>query len=442
MAEVRPFRGWRYNTGLAGELGTLIAPPYDVISPEQQQRLLERNPNNVVRVELQPALPGDPSGPAGDTARHLRARGTLDQWEAEGILRQDPDPSLYLYEHRFTYAGEARTRRSLVCAVRLTPWSAGQVIPHEHTLTGPKAERLGLLRATSANTSPIWSLYEDRTGVTAEVLAPHWEGEPIEEAVDEDGGTHVLRAVQERAVVAGITEPFSARQLFIADGHHRYETALSYAEEDRRARGGAAAGSRALVMMMLTATDDPGLVVLPTHRVVHSLPQERLAALARLEEGFGVRDLDPPADVALLQRLLDDALLDEGGEPAGNRLILAGPEPGRLRLLEVRAEIRGAQPPHLSGLATWQAHATILDRLLGIDAASLARQEYLRYTRDAAEAFIAVRDGDGQLAIFLAHTPVRQLLTVARAGAVMPQKSTYFYPKPATGMVIRRMPQP
>lgn len=431
MAEVRPFGGWRYDEAHAGDLSLLIAPPYDVISPAERDALARRSPYNAIWLELTPPEAGDPDGAAGDAARHARARALLDAWIARDILRPD-EPALYLYEQQFPYAGRDFARRTILAAVRLAPWSERTILPHEHTLSGPKAERLALLRATDANLSPIWSLYEDPDNAIRTLLQDAWAHAPDAVATDDAGTRHLLRLVKDPALLGRLTSTLAPRPLFIADGHHRYETALAY-----RAEGGP---GRDWVLMALTAADDPGLVVLPTHRMLHGLDPAVLGDLAgALPEHFAVRNLAVPASGAALSTLLDELLGVVSA--SSHRFALLGPNAAWLRLLELR-DVRsaGAPPaPAVGDLDVWLAHAVILQGLLGISAASMERQEHVTYTRDAAVALAEVRAGREQLALFLPPTPVSGLLAVARSGAVMPQKSTYFYPKLATGLVYRRL---
>lgn len=442
MAEIRPFRGWRYDAGRVGDVGSVLAPPYDVISPAEQERLYASGAYNVVRIELTRAEAGEEAGAGGEAARHARARATLASWVAAGVLRQDERPSLYLYQQQYRHGGEPRTLRSLLALVRLAPWSAGQVVRHEHTLTGPKAERLGLLRATATNVSPIWSLYEDPAGGVEDAVGACWEATPAADVQDASGTRHSLWLVQDGEAIAAVRAALAEQPLYIADGHHRYETALAYQAEVRAAHPAGAAGEADYVLMLLTRADAEGLLVLPTYRLLHGLPVDRLMALpATLDRSFQVSALDVPADPQHLPALLDAHLLTAEGAPRGRRFVLLGPEAWRLRLLTLADDglLAAASSPQLARLDVWIAHEAILGRALGIDAAQLARQDHVRYTRDAVEAARSVIDGQSQLALFLAHTPVAQLLDVARAGAVMPQKSTYFYPKPATGLVIRRI---
>ncbi len=442
MPEIRPFRAWRYDTKRAGALASLIAPPYDVISPEQQRALYERSPYNVVRLELTAAEETDPPGRAGEALRHARAHAALQQWKDDGILCKDSEPAFYMYRQIFQHGGRRYERRSLLANVRLASWSSGSILPHERTLAAPRAERLALLRAVNANLSPIWALYEDHGRHIAHAVEAALAAEPLEEeqAADDDGVTHAVAPISARLAVEVIRRALVEHPLFIADGHHRYETALAYRDEALIGTGPRDVGPRDFVMMALTAVDDPGLVVLPTHRLIHGLGADQLSQLpAALERYFVVSSVEAPALSEGLPGLVEQVLRPpEGGQPA-NRFALLGLEAGRMLILTPRDLALAGAPPaaELAALDAWLAQSLILERCLGITAGQLERQTFLTYTRDAREAAYAVAGGREQLALFLAATPVAQLLSVARAGAVMPQKSTYFYPKPATGLVLR-----
>jgi uncharacterized protein (DUF1015 family) len=443
MPEIRPFRAWRYDTERAGDLGSLIAPPYDVISPEQQRALYERNPYNVVRLELAAPEASDPEGRAGESLRHARAHATLQQWKEEGILRKDSEPAFYLYRQTFQHGGESFERRSLLANVRLSSWSSGSILPHERTLAAPRAERLALLRAVNANVSPIWALYEDYGRHIAHAIDTAIAAEPemtVDSATADDGVAHSISPITARPAVDAIRRALLEHPLFIADGHHRYETALAYRDEALIGAGPRDVGPRDFVMMVLTAVDDPGLVILPTHRLIHDLSADQLAQLpSALDRYFTVTRVDAPPAPDDLPKLIERLLASPGtGEPA-NRFALMGAEPGRVLVLTPRdLSVAGVPPaPELASLDAWLAQSLVLEKCLGITAGQLERQTFLTYTRDAREAGQSVAQGKEQLALFLAATPVGQLLAVARAGAVMPQKSTYFHPKPATGLALR-----
>jgi uncharacterized protein (DUF1015 family) len=420
------------------DLSEMIAPPYDVITPAEQAVLYAQGAHNVVRLELPRAGATDPPGPEGEAARHRRAAQALLDWRRSGVLLEDSAPALYLYEQRFVRHTQVLVQRSLLAAVRLDPWEAGTIRRHEHTLTGPKVDRLGLLRATRANLSPIWSLYGDPAGEIEALLAPAWQRDPVAHAQDGAGIVHTLYRMDDSAAIAAVRAAFALRPLYIADGHHRYETALAYASEP-----GAPRDARA-VLMLLTAAHAGSPLILPTHRLLLHLPPHRLEGLdERLGRSFAVHHAALPEDRAHWEAFVDSQLLSPDGAPRGGRFLLALQGAAEVLVLDLLPAVRAAQPQSpLAHLDVCLAHRLILEEQLGIDAASLARQEHVHYTRDGGAALEAAVRGDVQAALLLAFTPVEQLLAVADAGEVMPQKSTYFYPKPATGLVMRLLEHP
>lgn len=430
MAELRPFRALRYclSPGMA-VVGRVLAPPYDVISPQQQAALYELSPYNVIRLEY-PREPGE--------ARYRSAAETLARWRREGVLVLEEQPALYLYEQMFAYGGQSYRRRAVLGRVRLEPFEAGVIRPHEYTLAKPKEDRLALLRATRANISPIFGLVDDRSGAFARALA-EIEARPVLDAQDFAEQRHRLSVIDEPAAIARITEAVAEAVVYIADGHHRYETALAYREELRQAAGAAWSGEEPanFVLMALTATTDPGLLILPIHRLVRprTQPADLVAALAYAFAVEEVGALDSPTAVEALLRALEE-------RRAATAFGAAGLLPGRLHLLTLRARaaVEASMP---SGHApAWRAldvnvlQYGVLEPLLGIDAAALTAGEHVQFTEDAAEALAAVRANQVPLAFLLNATRPEQILAVADAGDRMPQKSTYFYPKLGTGLVI------
>src|SRR5258706_2729058 len=289
MADVQPLRGIRYAGEIVGDPGQIVTPPYDVISEEAQARYYARNPYNVIRLELSRDEPGDNSL----NNRYTRAAATLAEWRLKGILRQDALPAYYLYQQRFTQNGQSYTRTSLLARVRLEPWSARVVLPHEHTMSRPKLDRLKLMRATAMNLSPLMSLYDDPQGRIRKLLGAYADNAEVQ-ITDEVNEEHRLHAITDPQQIALIQNFFSERQLYIADGHHRYETALNYREEVLELRRQLRADDAVnFVLMALIDIDDPGLVVLPTHRLVFDLGQDALNSLTteRLAQYFTVRTL-------------------------------------------------------------------------------------------------------------------------------------------------------
>jgi uncharacterized protein (DUF1015 family) len=427
LPDVRPFRAWRYDTAVAGPLDALICPPYDVITPAAAGHLRVGCPRNVIHLELGPG----PAEPMARDNRYVRAAATLEHWIADGILRRDAMPCFYVYEQTFLHGGSTHRRLAFFAAVSLSPWEARAVLPHEVTLATPKADRTALLEATRANISPIYALCDGGLPGVAALLGVAAERPPDAEATDQAGEGHRLWAVPDPGLLSAVTRDLAARPLYIADGHHRYETALAYAQKHGDDRDPEGAG---YVLMAITPVDDPGLVVLPTHRLLRDLESGRLEdALAHLDDVFAVRVIDdvPPA-TALLVALAEAA----HDRPFGLYT------PGLARLLRARpSSHEGMQSvePALHTLDVALLQQLFFGELLGLTPDDLCRQRYVDYTRDADEALRLVDDGSHQAAVLLNGTPPTTVLEIARAGAQMPQKSTYFYPKLATGLVLRRL---
>lgn len=434
MADLRPFRGLRYRPGAAANLGDLISPPFDVISPEAQGFLLRRHPANIVRLELGETHADD----TPEDNRYTRAAATLRQWLAEGILGVDPQPAFYVYDQEFFRGGQLMRRRSLMTRVRLEPWEKGVVRPHEHTMKPPKEDRLQLLRHCRTVFSPVLALYRDPDGRIRAAADQATTAAPLAQGREPGGETHSLYGLIDEEAIGAVRELFRDRTLYVADGHHRFETALAYREERRASGNWTGEEPENFAFMALTAAEDAGLVVLPIHRVVRSttVPPD---LPARLEESFVVEDLGPVRDGALLRDAL--ARLSEAGGD-GPAYVAAGPGPSRLRLLRprdqeaLRASLPPDAPPAWRALDVSLLQYAVLEKLLGINAARLASGDAVEYTEDGAEALEAVASERVPLAFLVNATPVEQILAVADAGERMPQKSTFFYPKLATGLVM------
>ena len=419
MAQFLPFRGLRYAPQT--DLSAVICPPYDVIKGDARDQLLARDPHNIVAVEL-----AAPYGQAATAQQYEKSAELLQQWISEGVLMRD-DASYYLYEQEFALPGTPNTvkRRGVIGALTLEEFGEG-VQPHEHTLSGPKADRLNLLRATNTNISPIFGLFADDDAWIELLLESVAVTEPDGVAADGDGTIHRLWKITDDETVNGIEAGFENENILIADGHHRYETALNYRREQRERAGENWTGAEAAngVMMMCVSMNDPGLVVLPTHRLIKNVEPDKIAALPeKLKESFEVEPIEGGA-VALSK-----ALADEGGKAKlGLHL------PGQSYLLTQREnEAKSA----LEKLDVSVLHDLILRNELDIDADKLAAGEHVDYTIHAAEAIEKVESGAAQAAFLMRATPAKQVAEVAASGEKMPQKSTYFYPKLITGLVLR-----
>ena len=421
MAQFLPFRGLRYSS--ATDLSAVICPPYDVIKGDARDQLLARDAHNIVAVEL-----AAPYGEAATPGQYQQSADLLAQWINEDILMRD-DSSYYLYEQEFAVPGTPDTvkRRGVIGALTLEEFGQG-VQPHEHTLSGPKADRLNLLRATQTNISPIFGLFADDDAWIELLLDSVTEVGPDGVATDGDGTIHRLWKITDDETVNGIEAGFESESILIADGHHRYETALNFMREEREKAGDSWTGAEAAsgVMMMCVSMNDPGLVVLPTHRLVKNVEPEKVAQLPEtLKRLFEVEPIEGGAAA------LSQALSGEGGAAKlGLHL------PGQSYLLTQREN--DAQSA-LEKLDVSVLHDQILNAELGIDADKLAAGAHVGYTIHAAEAIEKVENGAAQAAFLMRATPAKQVAEVAVSGEKMPQKSTYFYPKLMTGLVLRPM---
>jgi uncharacterized protein (DUF1015 family) len=431
MAEVRPLQALRYAKERVGDLSQVVTPPYDVISKQAQERYYKRGPYNVIRLELGYEYPEDTSL----NNVYTRAATTFAEWRLEGILQQDTAPAYYLYQQTFTHDGKTYTRTSLLARVRLEPWSARVVLPHEHTLAKAKEDRLRLYRACSTNFSPIMSLYDDPQGRMRRLLGTYAE-KPEVQIVDEVGEEHRLHPINDPQHVALIQDFFSQRQLYIADGHHRYETALAYRDEIQAQRRDLHEDDGLnFTLMALVDVDDPGMLVLPTHRLLFGLSRDTLAALSpeRLRQYFAVQSLGgTETNEAILKQL---AVVGQQQpsfviKTADQTLLLSLNEEGRRQM-----ETSGHS-------AAWNeldvaiAQRLLLEKQLGLQAADMTAGTHVRYTHEPEQAFQALENGEVQAVLLLNATRLRQVCDVAQADDRMPQKSTYLYPKLITGLVM------
>ena len=378
MARVRPFHGTRY--AVPG-LGPVVSPPYDVIPEEALAGYRERSPYNVVRL----IRPG---------TDYAGAAALKQSWLDSGVLADDRGPAFYLHEQRFS----GRSRRGLIGAVRLSAYGEGEVLPHERTHGGAKADRLELYRATATAFEPLWFVYQGTGTELPKLLDTGFAAEPTSCFTTDDGSEHRFWTATDGAWQEAVSAAFAVLPLLIADGHHRYETAMTYAAEV--GASGEAAANHAMVL--LVDIEDPGLVVLPTHRVM------RIAPIAVT-----------------------------GGEPSGSLAEMFAALPGRVAAGHY-AGGRFQVLPLEGDVALVELHRQLIDNLLGKRSA----EEVLIYTRDPAEAVRWVDEGEGQQAFFLDTPDLAVVLNLAQAGKVLPQKSTFFHPKPPSGMVFQRLDRP
>jgi len=425
--EVSPFRGIFYNQGIVGDLARVLCPPYDVITPEQQQLYYEENSYNAIRLEF-PA--GSPET-AGD--RYQRAAITFQQWLKHGVLQLDSVSSFYLHDHHFEYSGEKKVRRGLIARVKLGPWGSG-IYPHEETLPKAKSDRLHLMRACRANFSPLLSLYQSSERKIASILSETSRAKPmIETSVlspsteggqDEGGEAHTLWAISEPEIKRDLSQFLSSQPLYIADGHHRYETALTYQQE--RSKEQSLTGKEAFqyVVMELVDFSDPGLVVLPLHRLVRGITPSILGGLGdQLRNFFALESVPFEAGDCQL--------------PTDSCLGILGLQPGSLVILKRRQDVSfEAMMPGNRSQAYRDFDVSILNHIILDKMLGLTSKEDVAYIVDLKEAYQQIKEGKYQLAFLLNPPQPEMVKAVADAHDRMPSKSTYFHPKLPAGLII------
>jgi uncharacterized protein (DUF1015 family) len=413
MAEVRPLHALHYNLGAVGSLGAVLAPPYDVIDAAMRRELLARSPFNAVEIDL-PEAPG-----GGDRYEH--AAETLEAWTLEGVLGGDREPALWALTQEYAAPdGTRRTRHGLLARVRITEYGPGLIRPHERTQPGPKEDRLRLTEATRHNLSPIFSLYP---GDAWRHVAPALDVDPWGEATDDDGTVNRAWRVADPSVAEAVASELADAELLIADGHHRYETARSYAD----AIGGD--GPHRYTLMCLVSLDDPGLTVFPTHRMLVGLDPAAYEPL-----GAGMRDLFEVEEVPLDR-------LDPAGEQGVGVFGYADSRDKRgyrLRLRD-RAPLDRAledRPDSYRELDAVILEALVLRGILGMSEEDIAAKRGIAYEQRADAARAAIEAEESGCAFLLRPTPIEQVRAVAASGETMPPKSTFFFPKVPTGVVF------
>jgi uncharacterized protein (DUF1015 family) len=437
MARIYPFRAWRYNPS-AVRLEDVVTQPYDKISPAMQQAYYQRSPYNLVRIIL--GLPELFDAERGESV-YTRAARDFNAWREQGVLIQEKDACIFAYSQRFKVPGTeiVKERRGFIALGRLHDYSEQVVFRHEQTLSKPKSDRLNLLKATHAHFGQIFMLYSDPAGSVEKILY-EGNGTADAEVTDEYGVLHRLWRVADPAVINLLTTAMADRKLIIADGHHRYETALNYSKEHAAKASAKAEHStsdlpqppypEAAVMMTFVNMDSDGLVILPTHRVVHSLEGfDPAAFLASAGEFFTVEKLVESDATGYMATLGAEegaafvAILSNGAY-----LLRAKPE--------TCAPLLAVLPERQRQLDLSYLHTIVLDRLLGLDAEKVREQTNIRYLRDAGEAVELVRRGEANVTFLTNPVTMEQLREVAFAGDVMPQKSTDFFPKLMSGLTI------
>lgn len=424
MAEIKAFKGLRY-TEKAGKINELCCPPYDIINEQQREQYLRTNNNNIIRLELPKA--------AGDSDSAYDAAGKLvNDWLIMGILQQDEQPGIYIYEMDFTANGENYAVKGIVSLVKLEEFSKGIVLPHEETLSKAKTDRFNLMTATGCNFSQIYSLYMDENRSVYSIIDGESQRNPDISFTDEEGVTHKLWCMYDAEKIALLCEKFNDKKLYIADGHHRYETALNY--RNSIAEKGVEKGTSEYVPMMLVNMENDGLVVFPTHRIVRDLPNfNREKMLEACAEFFDITEADPDGYAEIMDKSYKNDKKSFVFYADGKYNILTLKDNSIMQML-----LPGCSEA-LKMLDVSVLHTLVLERIFGIDKANMAAQINLTYTKLADDAIKAVNENCANCAFLLNPTKVAEIRDVAAAGEKMPQKSTYFYPKLITGLVMNKI---
>ena len=435
MAGIRPFQGVHYHQSLTRDWPAVICPPHDIIPSQLQQELYLRSENNFVRLEFGRELPQD----TVTENKYTRSAATLEQWLKQGILEVDEAPAIYLHDQYFTHNEREYKRRGIIARVRLEKRDKMVVRPHEGTIAESMSDRLGLLGALQANTSPILALFEDRGQQISSLLATQERSEPLLSLGSVAGEGHIVWAITEPEVVNQISGSLAEQPLYIADGHHRYESALTY-QRERRVFSPSASGDEAFNFVMMTLVDftDPGLIILPPHRLVRGISKPTLNELtAKMKVLFEIEEL--PLSTPGVWKRVDD-LLAETNEISS---ILFGPAAGSLFVLRLRDLAAVSQMmPHFHSELYQRLDVSIVDhiileKLLGLS--SDKEKTTLTYSYDRLDAVNRVSAEEYQLALLLSPIKATTIKAIADIGDKMPRKSTYFYPKLPAGLILNRL---
>jgi uncharacterized protein (DUF1015 family) len=417
---IEPLRALLYNPAVAGDPARLVAPPYDLIGAERQRELYERSPFNIVRLEL---------GRGAD--RYGEAAATLRDWLQRGVLVRAAAPAIYLYTQTFELDARTRRRDGFIARIRLEEFARGRILPHEGTFPAAKEDRLKLLTAIRTNTSSIFGLYSGAHPELDRLRGTVAARPALIDLVDDLAIRNQLRAIETPAEIAVIQRALGAPHLLIADGHHRYETALNYRRERRRSENPVAPQSFDYTMMTLVACNDPGLVILPTHRVVRALDPAGLARFCeRARQWFDIEEFDTPAAMRARVAAAGRGALGLALRSQPRLLVLL------LRDLATLADELPDSPAEVRELDVSILHTLVFDRIFGLRAGDIRKGGNIEYTIDASAALDAVRAGRADGAFLMNPPSIGDVERVSDAGATMPEKSTYFHPKLLTGLVM------
>lgn len=445
MAKIIPFKGILYNKEKIRDMKDVVAPPYDVISPAEQEELYKRHENNVVRL----ILGKESSSDTPDNNRYSRARDSFDSWQRDSILIKDAFPSIYVYSQEYhlgeTEGFEKKRRLGFIALSKLEDFGEGKIHPHENTLAKPKEDRLKLMQHCNANFSSIFGLFSDPSKRIDSVLKDYMRHSPLYDLVDDAGMRHTLWAIRDNRAIQIITGVLSDKQIFIADGHHRYETAINYRNEMRRKLPNFTGEELYnYVMMYFTNTNSEGLSILPIHRLVSNLSDfDKKKIVEKAGEFFNIEKLsfNESDEKTAKQKLFSD--MKERGEKEHIFGMYLGDDDYTLLTLKdedvLDKLITNSRHPSWKKLDVTILHTLLIDKVLRISEKNLAEQKNITYTISGDEAIKDVKAGKYQIALFLNPTKIEEVKDVATAGEKMPQKSTFFYPKLITGLVMNKL---
>ncbi|MDD4873695.1 MAG: DUF1015 domain-containing protein [Dehalococcoidales bacterium] len=434
MAEIHPFRGVHYNKAAVGDVSSVICPPYDIISPQMDEELHWRSSYNFIRIEYNHQTPRDTE----TNNRYTRSASTFKQWLGQEILVTDEIPAIYIHDQFFHYEGTEYKRRSLIVRGRLEEWEKNIIRPHENTFQGPKKDRINLLRALNANTSSVMSMYEDKDRLIASLLKNQDCGKLLMSTDEIDGERHDVWAITEPEAVKDIRDSFTDKPLYIADGHHRYESALTYKREraacDKKTSTDAGYN---FVMMTLLDMDDPNLIIFPTHRLLHGLESSKLLTLEqKLKLYFDIQELS--LGLPDVWQQIDGLMAD-----ASNiRIVLFGLNEGKLSILTLKDfAVASRMMPASHSDVYKRMDVSIVDHVILEEILEMKSDDENRisYTHNRREVVNSVVNGECQLALIISPVKSQTIKDIADIGDRMPRKSTYFYPKLPSGLVVNHL---
>lgn len=436
MAEVHPFRGILYNPEHIADMADVVAPPYDVISPREQDAFYNQHANNVVRLILGKAEPGD----TGPSDIHARAAGYFGNWMETKILSRDDAPAFYFTSVTFPVGGRRITRYGIIGRVRLEPFDKGVVLPHERTFSKIKTERLQLMQACHTNFSPIFGLYADEKGILNQLIQVSEDQAPDLDFIDRQEFGHKMWRIVDPGMQQKITSAFNDQCVYIADGHHRYETALNYRDWVQQVTPDFDEHHPAnFIMMSLSSLQDPGLVILPAHRLLKDVRVDEMGSLLdKIGMHFEILTFPAESGLKAAMRVFDNAMADNVHRKA------IGMYNNRQKSLSILLLKDGIMeelfandvPEALRDLDVTVLTRLLMMEILGFDQKRLDDATVIGYATTTQDAVQAVEEGQAELAFILNPTRIEQVQKVARHGLIMPRKSTYFYPKVGSGLVF------